>query len=306
MHTDLFLALLDKKNARGHPLLAALLYAFCPAAARWWVNGADPTPPFDPLWQALADRATGQSLKEALCVYGFENLLDEAQEYVRLVDTQRREHPGVTAPERLFPQPTVEGAKRFGLREAIAKLGGDWDNFFVYIHAWVFVYVDWEYRMRFNSIPEFRPVKLALSLPGFSRAVYLPAWQWVAQHDRTPRTALGLFVHGGNQASQLRLALARLAQPAEDETWTSSPEVWALARTTGLADHIDILVVAEELPRIVKWLAQLAKAGPHPPLLALQDPAQCTTCGFHALCFTQTGEISPLALREGFSLKENA
>ncbi len=298
MHTDLFLALLDKKNARGHPLLAALLYAFCPVAARWWVNGADPTPPFDPLWQALADRASGKTLKEALCAYGFENLVDEAQEYVRWVDAQRRAHPAVSTPERLFSQPTIQGAKQFGMKAAIAHLGADWENFFTYIHAWVFVYVDWEYRMRFNTVPEFRAVRLALSLSGFSRAVYFPAWQWSMQHKRTTRTVLGLLVNVNNQSDSLRLGLARLAQPAEDEKWPSPPEVWALERATR-ADPIDVLLPGEELPQVVKWMAQLAKNGPYPPLIALQNPKQCKTCGFHALCFTNTGEISPLALRSG-------
>jgi hypothetical protein len=35
MYTDLFIALLNRKNAREHPILSAILYAFCPAAARW-------------------------------------------------------------------------------------------------------------------------------------------------------------------------------------------------------------------------------------------------------------------------------
>ena len=34
MHTDLFRALIDDDNPRGHPLLAGLLYAFCPAEER--------------------------------------------------------------------------------------------------------------------------------------------------------------------------------------------------------------------------------------------------------------------------------
>jgi hypothetical protein len=42
MYTDLFTALAERENPRGHPLLAALLYAFCPAAARWWLAGAVP------------------------------------------------------------------------------------------------------------------------------------------------------------------------------------------------------------------------------------------------------------------------
>ena len=48
MHTDLFFSLLNRENRRGHPILAAMLYSFCPAAARWWIAGADPQPPFDP------------------------------------------------------------------------------------------------------------------------------------------------------------------------------------------------------------------------------------------------------------------
>ena len=70
MYTDLFMALLDKENPRGHPILAALTYAFCPAAARWWLAGVDPVIPFDPLWQALEDLVSGSTLKEALSSYG--------------------------------------------------------------------------------------------------------------------------------------------------------------------------------------------------------------------------------------------
>ena len=62
MYTDLFLALLNRGNARGHPILSALLYAFCPAAARWWLAGAEPTIPFDPVWQSLQDLASGGTL----------------------------------------------------------------------------------------------------------------------------------------------------------------------------------------------------------------------------------------------------
>ncbi len=48
MYTDLFAALLNRENRRGHPILSALLYSFCPAAARWWIEGADPQPPLRP------------------------------------------------------------------------------------------------------------------------------------------------------------------------------------------------------------------------------------------------------------------
>ena len=107
MHTDLFLALANNKNARGHPILAALAYAFCPAAARWWLAGAEPQPPFDPTWQALADLSSGGTLAEHLTRYGFPNLLDEMKRYVEEVQAYRLQHK-VQAPETL---PTFRGGR---------------------------------------------------------------------------------------------------------------------------------------------------------------------------------------------------
>ena len=74
MYTDLFLALLNRGNARGHPILSALLYAFCPAAARWWLAGAEPTIPVDPVWPSLQDLASGGTLLDHLKRYGFSSL----------------------------------------------------------------------------------------------------------------------------------------------------------------------------------------------------------------------------------------
>ena len=79
MYTDLFRALLNEKNARTHGILLSLLYCFCPAGAYWWLSGAIPEPPFDPIWRALEDRASGGTLKDHLLRYGFESLLDEVR-----------------------------------------------------------------------------------------------------------------------------------------------------------------------------------------------------------------------------------
>ncbi len=168
MSTDLFAALLDKENPRGHPILAALLYGFCPAAARWWLAGADPVIPFDPLWRALEDIASGSILKETLSSYGFEDLLDIAQTYVGQVDAWRSRHPGIHAPEMLptFSGGRIEMSRRFGQRAAIRKFGDRWDNFFAYIRAWAFVASDWEARLRFSEPPHFSQIRLALMLPG--------------------------------------------------------------------------------------------------------------------------------------------
>ena len=134
MYTDLFFALLDKENPRGHPILAALVYAYCPAAARWWQAGADPVTPFDPLWQALEDLALGRTLKEALSSYRFDDLMDVAQTYVEQVDAWRNRHPGIRAPELLptFPGGRIEMSRRFGHRDAIRKFGDRWVKFFCF------------------------------------------------------------------------------------------------------------------------------------------------------------------------------
>ena len=177
--TDLWLALLDKDNPRSHPLLAALLYAFCPAAARWWLAGADPAHlPFDPVWQAMKDLSGGETLKAALTRYGFEDILDEAKRYVDDVDAYRRTHPGINASETLptFPGGRMALDRRFGLSDAIANLGKDWSNFFAYIRAWAFLCPDWEAKIQFFAAPELGHVRLALTLPGIRRPVYLPAW----------------------------------------------------------------------------------------------------------------------------------
>ncbi|MBU4224389.1 MAG: general stress protein, partial [Chloroflexi bacterium] len=193
--TDLWLALLDKDNPRSHPLLAALLYAFCPAAARWWLAGSDPALlPFNPVWQALKDLSSGETLKAALTRYGFEDILDEAKRYVDDVDAYRRTHPGIDAPETLptFPGGRMSLDRRFGLTDAITNLGKDWSNFFAYIRAWAFLCPDWEAKIQFFAAPELSHVRLALTLPGIRRPAYLPAWLWTVKQGYATRLVIGL------------------------------------------------------------------------------------------------------------------
>jgi hypothetical protein len=297
MYTDLFLALLDEANPRGHPILAALTYAFCPAAARWWLAGADPVVSFDPAWRALEDLAAGSTLREALCRHGFESLVDVAKEYVSQVDAWRDRHPGIHAPETLptFSGGRISVSQRFGSQAAIENLGGRWGNFFAYIRTWAFVCRDWESTMRFPASPEFAPVRLAFSLTGIRRPVYFPAWLWVSQVKNATRSVLG-FVVVESEQDQLRLGLARRANPVGDKPWPSPPEVWALEWGSGSADYFDDQLPDDAFPGVVEQLTEVAQNGPHPPLEALRGSAKCSHCGFRAQCFTNTGEISPLTL----------
>ena len=312
-NTDLWLALKDKDNPRGHPLLAALLYAFCPAAARWWLAGADPAHlPFDPVWQAMKDLSGGETLKAALTRYGFEDILDEAKRYVDDVDAYRRTHPGINASETLptFPGGRMALDRRFGLSDAIANLGKDWSNFFAYIRAWAFLCPDWEAKIQFFAAPELGHVRLALTLPGIRRPVYLPAWLWTVKKGHAIRLVIGLPMD--DEQDELRFSLAACSPaylPAPDrdkeageenvkvesKKWLVTPEVWALNQCSGIAEPRDPRVDDEHLPALVNLLAKAAEKGPHPPLTALHRPSVCRVCGYQSLCY-QEHRLTPLAL----------
>ena len=170
MYTDLFLALLNRDNARGHPILSALVYVFCPTAARWWLVGADPIPPFDPVWKSLEDLTSGGTLLEFLAKYDLDNLTEEIRAYIHEVEEYRRQHP-VDAPELM---PTFRGGKipvsrRYGSQNAIQHLGGDWRNLFIYVRTWAFLSQDWRISMQIerDSGYSLTGEKVCLTLPGY-------------------------------------------------------------------------------------------------------------------------------------------
>ncbi|PIZ25437.1 MAG: hypothetical protein COY47_05970, partial [Chloroflexi bacterium CG_4_10_14_0_8_um_filter_57_5] len=293
MHTDLFLALLDRDNPRGHPILAALLYAFCPAAARWWLAGAEPVVSFDPLWQALTDLAKGETLKEALLRYGFENLLGNARSYVDEVEAYRRVRPGVFAPETLpfFPGGHLELASRFGHQEAINKLGGRWENFFAYIRAWAFTAQDWETNIRFFAAPAVGAVtRLALMLPGTRRPAWFPALLWTARHGPSAtRIVIGLPVVEQAQ-DQLRFALAQASGQEGNKPWPSPPEVWAVDRLSGFASQdINCAEAVERtslkltIPKILSQIHCLLQVTLSPIAIPQRVPTPPNVCKQHCL-----------------------
>ena len=298
MYTDLWLALQEKSNPRGHPILTALLYSFCPAAARWWLAGAEPVIPFDPVWQALRDCSRGGTLLETLLGYGFETLIEDVKLYVDQVDAWRDRHPGLVAPERL---PTFSGgrlplSKKFGLKEAINQLGGQWENFFRYIHAWAFLIRDWEVAMRLLVPPAFNLVRLTVTLAGVRRPAYLHCWFWLVEIKRSTRRILGLMVANG-EGDLLRSSLVRRSQPAGEKPWPTPPEVWSLRQEDSASQVVNFPIRDEELSEVVLNLAHTAQQGPHVPLPALQGSRRCRSCSFQAQCFTEAGELTAIALR---------
>ena len=300
MYADLFLSLLNRKTARGNPILSAMLYAFCPTAARWWLVGADPTPPFDPVWKSLEDLSSGKTLLEFLTQYGFENLLDEIRTYIREVEEYRRQHSDFNAPELmpLFRGGNISISRRYGSQNAINNLGGDWRNLFIYVRTWAFLSQDWRSAMQIerDSGYSLNAEKVCLTLPGVRLPVQFDTWIWKVPVGHVTETKIGALVSKGEQ-DQLRFSMLSRCTTLGKQPWSNTPAIFALDRETGNAKHFDQVLANRDLEKLVESLSDLAKKGPHPPLNALRQPSVCKQCGYQQLCFTRN-HISQHTLKD--------
>jgi len=300
MYTDLFLAMLNPKNARGNPILSALVYTFCPAAARWWLVGADPTPPFDPIWKSLEDLSTGGTLLEFLIKHDFDSLIEEIRTYIREVEEYRRQHNNLRAPELmpLFRGGNITMSRRYGSQNAINNLGGDWRNLFIYVRTWAFLSQDWRAAMLIGRDAGYslNAEKVCLTLPGVRLPVQFDTWVWQIPVGHVTETKIGSLVSNGEQ-DQLRFSLLSRCTTLGKQPWSNTPAIVALDRETGEAKHFDQLLANRDLEKTVESLSNLAKKGPHPPLNALRQPSICKQCGYQQLCFTRN-YISQHALKD--------
>ncbi len=297
MYTELFRALLNHKNPRGHPILSALLYAFCPTAARWWLAGAEPTPPFDATWQSLQDLTSGGTLLEHLNRYGFDKITDEIKKYVQEVQAYRSLHP-VPAPETLplFRGGKIPAGSRFGSQNAIQNLGGDWRNLFIYVRTWAYLSQDWRIGMSISHDTEYilSCEKVSLTLPNIRLPVQLETWIWRVPLGHTMEVKIGVLTRRGEQ-DQLLFSLLGRSSPRGDQPWPNTPSVFCLDRETGEVQHFEQTLPDKDLERTVASLAELAKNGPYPPLNALRHASICKECGYRNLCY-EKHSIAPHAL----------
>jgi len=287
MYTDLFLALLNRHNDRGHPILSALLYTFCPMAAYWWLAGADPILPFDPVWKSLEDLASGETLLDHLIRYGFDGLIEEIRTYIREVEAYRIQHP-IQAPELmpLFRGGKIPASRRFGSGTAINNLGGDWCNLFVYIRTWAFLSQDWRKGMQIQRDSNYTMTgeKVFLNL-SFTRLPFqFDVWIWKVPVGHVTETKIGLLGSNQNQ-NQLLFSLMSRCNPSGNRPWPNTPALFTLDRETGEANHFDQTLADKDLEKTIQSLANLAKNGPYPPLNALRQPTICNSCGYQHLCF---------------------
>ena len=297
MYTDLFSALLKAENRRGHPILSAMLYSFCPTAARWWIAGADPEPPFDPVWQAVKDWTPEISLTERLKQYGLEDVVENVRIYVKAVDQCRHDNRNLRAPELLptFKSNELPENRKFGSQNGIRNLGGNWDNLFIYARTWAFLLVDWRTGMDISTNSTFRPKieTVALTLPDYRQPVHFDTLVWHVQVGHVREARIGALVQDG-ELDLLRFGLLSRSNPQGDHPWPNLPQVYALDRETGDVKQAKLPVSSREFPVLVRQLAEAAKEGPYPPLNALQRPSACTGCGYQHFCYRNSNLTSHL------------
>jgi hypothetical protein len=299
MYTDLFHALLERRNVRKHPLLSALLYEFCPQAAFFWRSGLDPQPVFDPAWQALQDYAHGGTLYENLVVCKLEDFSPAAEQYV--IDIQDfRSANAVRSPETtaLFMEakPTAEERRKF--TQAVEKHFGGWGNLYKYIRAWAFLIGDWRLRSGISNEQPYllRKNSILLHVPELGTPVYWPVWAWWVKAQNTTSVHIGLLTPDGER-DPLRPVLVRTSNLEGDSPWPGGlPILHTLNYRTGAVAAPEYLFSDEQAKLLLAKLASIAETGPYPPLNMLRHPEACQYCGFYPFCYNND-RPTELALR---------
>ena len=316
-HSDLFRALNDKRNQlpgyREHPVFAALLYAFCPTAVKWWQNGAEPSIPYDVAWDAASDFASGITLKEAIQTREVPDLLGHVKKYIKVVEACRKSPASNYRASELSPAfggEEIEVTARTGYQAAFDKhFGGDWRNLLRYVRVWAFLIPDWRGDAAIQPGKgeyAFERVSVAFSVPRLTwRTLEWPGWAWRVKNGRALRIVLGMMVND-NAQDELRFALAAgspgyFADTEEDGRikrrvvpWEATPHVYSLDRRVGWARPMNAHFDVEKLVAHIPDLSAAASKGAAPPMGALTNYRKCERCGFHALCFTQSKEVSSI------------
>jgi hypothetical protein len=314
-HTDLFHALVDKNNEglRDHPIFSAMLYLYCPMAAEWWLEGVIPDVPYDPVWEAARDFASGITLKESLEKKGLRDLVDHVKKYVEEIDAYRNHSTTNYLGSELSPTfggGKIEVTARAGCQAAFVKhFGGDWRNVLRYSRAWAFTIHDWR---AFADIQpgkdefQFTQISIPFGVPWLKQPpLEWPAWAWNVENGYAFRIVLGMMVNNDKQ-DQFRFALAarsvgQFISKKEDgqekrdiQPWKAAPHIYSLERQFGYARAYRVLSDTEEIMTSLRHVAGAAKASAHPAAGFLLDEPKCLSCGFRGVCFVNNDTASPV------------
>jgi len=296
MNTTTLLFHAVSRNAREHPLSAALLYLYCPAAAYWWRAGVEIAPPHDPVWQAVEDYSATppRTLREYLVAYGLQSLLDDAKRYVEQVTAARQRLPHVRAPELLptFPGGKLPLRKRFGIKEALEHIGGA-DGFFSYVRTWAFLIGDWLTQVHYPNIT-LETAEVSVAFAGVKRPYRMPAWFIRYQHQDSNVSPPGIGIPASVPFAAT--VLYYFAQSQSKTAWKQQPQLW-LFYPTGEIAPLDPLVSPDDMAAALLKVAAIASKEEAPyPLGSMASPDKCRFCPFKEVCF-QDLSWTPQAMR---------
>jgi hypothetical protein len=284
MH-EVFWAARDPEN-HGHPGLGALLYAYCPRAARWWAQGEEPVGLPLPERQALQDMVVWgtRGLRAALRERGLADAWAAVADYLRqaaayrLGVARRGLDPAGAEEDRLFLETLRWGVPVTIQRaEGLRALGGV-EGLRRYVRTWAFLAPAWAGR----DTPPAEPIpvgeaRLDLTLPpGTPQPLRFPLWQVGERYGLLP-TGIDALVEG--------LAATGVLRDAGGET-------------AGRLVRLDLAGAPQPLQgspppeSVLRGLGRAARQGPYLPLRALQGgrPA-CRGCGYQHRCWVR-GRLS--------------
>jgi hypothetical protein len=311
MYTDIFEAARSTAD-EPTPVVTALLYSFCPAAAHWYVRGIPPEVVFDVVWRALEDYATGKSLAECLQAYGLDVLIPDVKNYIEEITAFRSRYSGFGAAPELLPIFTGGRARRsvFGLRKELNHLGGSWKRVLSYARVWAFLMRDWKYEMKVplgeKAVRTFQKFIVSLSVPGLpaSSNAHFPVWGWHVTVGKVQGVYLGLFISAQRQDA-LRFALVYNSEPDGNKGWPGQrPYLFGLDRDRGTADPIHLALEHNDVLRMVLKMDEAARRGPNFPLAALRDRDKCLSCGYRKACYGEKGKLVMSDVVEQFLQEE--
>lgn len=298
MSKDIFIVA-KQMAGKQNPIVSALLYDFCPAAAHWYVRGAEPEEVFDVVWKAFEDYATGKKFRAIAEKYGITTMLPEISKYIAaVVECRSRYSKDGPSPEITHELGTIF-SNQFGLQNQLNQLGGTLGDLKHFVRVWRFLMGDWKTCMKMDqrdtSQRIFQLFTVSLSAPGVVQSnlrVHMPVWGWEVRTGQVRRVYLGLLVSNRKQ-HPLRFALVHAADRADDKKWPNHgrPDLWALDRDTGIAEPI--IVKSEALLRLIPRWHDEAQYGRNRPV-GLDDKESCRLCGYRTLCYGKVHPFHPI------------
>jgi hypothetical protein len=298
MQTDIF-EVARSTQGQSNPIVTALLYSFCPAAAHWYVRDVHPDAVFDVVWRALEDYATGKSLAECMQAYGLATLIPDIKNYIEQVKLFRSRNSALGGAPELTPlfKGDRAGQSVFGLQNQLNDLGGSWKSVLSYVRVWAFLMRDWKTQMKIpqgeQATRAFKKFIVSLAVPGdySSSKVHFPVWGWDVSVGRVRSIYLGLLVSNQRQDA-LRFALVYNSDLVGDKGWPGQrPYLYSLDREFGSADHINLSIEQKDVLSMVVKMYKAARIDPNFPLAVLRDRNSCFSCGYEKVCYGEKGNV---------------